>query len=92
MHMKKHSDRREFLCDDCGMGFKFKRALQEHVNVIHKDIRNFPCHLCDHKAATKNGVGVKIEDLGNVGEEDDDKEEVMVVMVAMIATLLKIWH
>ncbi|XP_066252945.1 PR domain zinc finger protein 10-like [Euwallacea similis] len=59
-HLIKHSDRKEFLCADCGKQFKRKDKLSDHIKKIHKqesdqkipripkDFHRFiyKCHMC----------------------------------------------
>lgn len=37
MNSNRHSDRKEFLCNDCGKQFKRKDKLREHVMRMHSD-------------------------------------------------------
>ena len=37
----------------CKFCFKKVKNLQEHVETVHKGIRNFECHICKGKFTTK---------------------------------------
>ena len=39
MDFFRHSDKREFLCNECGKTFKRKDKLQEHAKRIHSQER-----------------------------------------------------
>ena len=52
--MLRHSDKREFLCNECGKTFKRKDKLKEHAKRIHENplrknnAQNHPNHPGNH--------------------------------------------
>ena len=38
-HMVKHSERKDFVCDECGKRFKRKDKMREHVKRMHNEER-----------------------------------------------------
>lgn len=52
-HMIKHSDRRQFPCDICGISFKRKYALKEHCQAVHCNEKNFQCSACGQTFVVK---------------------------------------
>ena len=68
-HLKsKHTDRSlekplearlqesDYKCTKCDRKFLLQRSLDYHLNMVHKNIRNFPCSLCDYKGKTKRQI------------------------------------
>lgn len=43
-HMLCHEDTREFLCNECGMAFKRRHHLREHIDVRH--LNKERCYVC----------------------------------------------
>ncbi|XP_075527529.1 zinc finger protein 711-like isoform X3 [Dermacentor variabilis] len=52
-HMIKHSDRRQFPCEICGIAFKRKYALKEHCQAVHCSEKNFQCSTCGQTFVVK---------------------------------------
>ena len=48
VHLKVHSNIREFACEDCGMTFKLKHSLKKH-QLVHKAEFGHTCDYCGKK-------------------------------------------
>ena len=49
----KHSTERPFVCAECGVGFKWKHALETH-SIVHKtDRKPFTCDTCGYTTTLK---------------------------------------
>ena len=51
-HVVKHSDARDFICQECGKGYKTDVALKDHI-LWHTGVFAFKCDLCNTKYLTK---------------------------------------
>lgn len=51
-HMKIHSDKKDFICDECGKGFRTKACLSKHLQR-HSDERPFSCYICNRAFKVK---------------------------------------
>ena len=48
VHLKVHSNIRDFACEDCGMTFKLKHSLKKH-QLVHKAEFGHTCDFCGKK-------------------------------------------
>lgn len=48
VHLKVHSNVREFVFEDCGMTFKLKHSLKKH-QLVHKGEFGHTCDFCGKK-------------------------------------------
>ena len=37
---------KKYICTDCGKGFHQKKVLGEHIDYVHKGLKNFFCSKC----------------------------------------------
>lgn len=44
-HTKTHLDVRNYICTECGDGFKSEKHLQIHKNVIHLKLKSYSCNV-----------------------------------------------
>ena len=51
-HVVKHSDARDFICQECGKGYKTEVALKDHI-LWHTGVFAFKCDICNTKYLTK---------------------------------------
>ena len=51
-HVVKHSDARDFICQECGKGYKTEVALRDHI-LWHTGVFAFKCELCNTQYLTK---------------------------------------
>uniref|UniRef100_A0A0X3Q2V8 Zinc finger protein 479 n=3 Tax=Schistocephalus solidus TaxID=70667 RepID=A0A0X3Q2V8_SCHSO len=42
---------RNFVCEICGKGFKWKTNMNRHIDTIHKAVRPFACEFCGRNFA-----------------------------------------
>lgn len=57
--IRAHSHERTFLCQHCGIGYKFIRDLQRHIQKLHMGVireRNAACDLCEKKFFTTKSL------------------------------------
>ncbi|KAM7286887.1 zinc finger protein 99 [Ixodes scapularis] len=52
-HLIKHSERRDFHCKLCGMAFKRKQPLTDHMKAVHCSEKKFHCTTCGQMFAVK---------------------------------------
>ncbi|XP_064477457.1 oocyte zinc finger protein XlCOF6-like [Ornithodoros turicata] len=52
-HMPTHFEYRDFRCEMCGMAFKRKHTLKEHINAVHCSDKKFQCSVCGEMFAVK---------------------------------------
>lgn len=45
---------REFLCEVCAKGFKTKKQLKDHLEIVHQGVKRYHCDICK-KSFTRNG-------------------------------------
>ncbi|XP_062552216.1 zinc finger protein 91-like [Armigeres subalbatus] len=45
---------REFLCEICAKGFKTKKQLKDHLEIVHQGVKRYHCDICK-KSFTRNG-------------------------------------
>ncbi|KAJ8983413.1 hypothetical protein NQ317_005878 [Molorchus minor] len=57
IHMKSHNLRQSFVCDICGLHYKFEPSFNRHINM-HKGIHPFTCVYCN-KTFTQKGALVR---------------------------------
>lgn len=44
----------EFLCEVCAKGFKTKKQLKDHLEIVHQGVKRYHCDICK-KSFTRNG-------------------------------------
>jgi len=52
-HQQTHlpeEERQKFICDECGNGYTNKAYLNNHINAVHKQIKNHKCPHCPDTA------------------------------------------
>jgi uncharacterized Zn-finger protein len=42
-----HSDEKRHVCDKCDASYKRSKELQNHIQSVHLNIKNFHCMWCD---------------------------------------------
>ena len=47
---------KKIISEYCSKGFSIKSRHDKHVICVHTKVRNFPCHICDAKFATKTNL------------------------------------
>jgi len=58
--------------EGCGKAFRNKSEVQDHINVVHKKIKNFICHLCSHPFPYKKNLRLHM-----ALKHDDTNENIM---------------
>ena len=51
-HVVKHSEARDFICQECGKGYKTEVALKDHI-LWHTGVFAFQCDICNTKYLTR---------------------------------------
>ncbi|XP_062605082.1 uncharacterized protein LOC134266894 [Saccostrea cucullata] len=51
-HMKIHTNQKDYICDECGKGFRTRACLSKHLQR-HSDIRPFSCDICNRAFKVK---------------------------------------
>jgi len=58
--------------EGCGKAFRNKSEVEDHINVKHKKIKNFICHLCSHPFPYRKNLRLHM-----ALKHDDSNENIM---------------
>jgi len=51
----------EYVCAECGHGFRRMYELKRHIDSVHLRIRNYPCEICGKRFSQAGHVRVHIQ-------------------------------
>ncbi|ODM87422.1 putative zinc finger protein [Orchesella cincta] len=60
LHQLVHTREKAHKCSECSVAFGRKYDLQHHIRTVHRNIRPFPCPLCDKSFALKANLKTQI--------------------------------
>ena len=57
-HMRIHNSGglKCYTCQECGKAFSDKRGLSHHIDIIHQQLKKFPCTICGDKFGRRNNL------------------------------------
>ncbi|BFF99367.1 zinc finger protein 14 homolog [Drosophila madeirensis] len=66
-HMLTHTQEKQFKCPTCDHATHTKRALDNHVKIVHEKVRNFACQYCGKTFGKSHAC--KIHEMTHTGEK-----------------------
>ena len=62
-HMRTHDPNgtKCHTCEECGKAYSDKRNLQDHISIVHQQMKKFPCTICGKQFGRKTNLQVHMK-------------------------------